>query len=128
MNLARYARIVIGIAAGSLLLLWPILSGRLDESARTAVLAGGALAAINTLLAFFILSWSEKRSTNVFLGAVLGGMVGRMGLMLLAVVTGVLVFGLPKVPLAISLLSYFVLFLALELMVLQKKTTAAVSR
>ena len=128
MNLARYARIVIGIAAGSLLLLWPILSGRLDQSGRTAVVAGGALAAFNTLLAFFIVSWSEKRSSNVFLGAVLGGMVGRMGLMLLAVVGGVLVFGLPKVPLAISLLSYFVLFLVLELMVLQKKTTAAVSR
>jgi hypothetical protein len=127
-NLARYAQIVIGIAAGSLLLLWPLLSGRLDEPGRTAVLAGGGLAAFNALLAFCIVCWSEKRSTNVFLGAVLGGMLGRMGLMLVAVVAGVLLFGLPKLPLAISLLSYFVLFLVLELMVLHKKTTPAVSR
>ncbi len=68
--------------------------------------------------------WSASRSTGVFMKAVLGGMVARMGLMLAAVVAGVLVFDLPKVPLAISLLAFFVLFLVLELTILHRLTSA----
>jgi uncharacterized membrane protein YccF (DUF307 family) len=70
--------------------------------------------------------WSANRSTNVFMGAVLGGMVGRMGLLLAAVVAAVLLLGLPKVPLALSLLSYFVLFLVFELAMLHRKTSRPV--
>lgn len=121
MSLKRYALIVLAIVSGSLLLL-PALSGVLDPDARMAALVGGVLAALNTLSAYFIVSWSEKRSTNVFLRAVLGGMVARMGLMLAAVVVAVLYLGLPKVPLAVSLLSYFVLFLVFELRILHKRT------
>src|SRR3990172_6003389 len=47
----------------------------------------------------------------------LGGMVGRMALMLAAVLVGVLVLGLPRLPLVVSLLAYFALFLAMELAV-----------
>jgi hypothetical protein len=50
-------------------------------------------------------------------------MVGRMALMLAAVVMGVLVFDLPKVPFAISLLAFFVLFLVLELTILHRRTS-----
>jgi hypothetical protein len=49
-------------------------------------------------------------------------MVGRMGLLLVAVVVGVLALGLPKVPLAIALLTYFVLFLVMELAILHRHT------
>lgn len=128
MSLKRYALIVLLIVSGSLLLLLPALSGVLDASGRIATLLGGTLAALNTLLAYFLLDWSEKRPTNVFLSAVLGGMVARMALMLAAVVGAVTYFGLPKVPLAVSLLSYFVLFLIFELRVLQKRTTPAPQR
>ena len=48
-----------------------------------------------------------------------------MGLMLAAVVAGVLLLGLPKLPLAVSLLSYFVLFLVMELTILHRRTSAA---
>jgi hypothetical protein len=85
---------------------------------------GGVLAALNTLAAYGLASWSIGRSTNAFLGAVRGGMVGRMGLMLAAVVAGVLALGLPKIPLAISLLSYFVVFLVMELALLHKRTSS----
>ncbi len=47
-----------------------------------------------------------------------------MALMLAAVAVGVLVFDLPKVPLAISLLAFFVLFLVLELTILHRRTSA----
>lgn len=123
MSLKRYALIVLAIVSGSLLLLLPALSGVLDAGAQMAALFGALLAALNTLLAFFLVSWSEKRSTNVFLRAVLGGMVARMALMLGAVVLAVIYLGLPKVPLAISLLGYFVLFLVFELRILHTRTT-----
>ena len=46
-----------------------------------------------------------------------------MALVLAAVVAGVLLLGLPKLPLAFSLLSYFVLFLVMELTILHRRTT-----
>jgi hypothetical protein len=53
----------------------------------------------------------------ILFGALLGGMIGRMALMLAAVVAGVLLLGLPRLPLVIALLSYFTLFLVMELTV-----------
>lgn len=127
MSLARYATVVAGIVGGSLLLSWPFL-GPLGRQGRLAAAYGGSVAAANALLAHGIVLWSEGRSTNVFLGAVLGGMVGRMALMLAAVVIAVLGFGLPKVPLAVALLTYFVLLLVLELRVLHRRTSQPEAR
>jgi hypothetical protein len=101
---------------------WPLLPA--DAGARGAVAAGGALAALNTILAYALVLWSRDRSTNAFLGAVLGGMVGRMGLMLVGVLVLVLLLEMPKVPLAASLLSFFVLFLVVELAILHRRTSA----
>jgi len=122
-SLGKYAILVLAAVATLLAAVWPLLPA--EPAGRSAVAAGGALAAFNTILAYYLVLWSSGRSTNVFLGAVLGGMVGRMALMLAAVVTGVLLFGLPKVPFAISLLSFFVLFLVLELTILHRRTSAA---
>lgn len=118
MSLQRYALIVLGIVSGSQALLLPALDG----PARVASALGGALAAANTLAAYFLVRWSEKRSSNAFLRAVIGGMVARMALMLGAVVAAILYLGMPKLPLSFSLLSYFVLFLVFELGVLHKHT------
>jgi len=118
----RYALIVLGIVSGSLLLVLTGLSGVLDGSARLAALTGGVLAAANTLTAYFLVRWSERRSSNVFMRAVIGGMLARMALMLGAVLLAILYLGLPKLPLTISLLSYFMLFLIFELRVLHTHT------
>jgi hypothetical protein len=121
-SLARYTLIVLGTVLGSLALLWPALAD-LGELGRAAALFGGLLAAANALIAYATVLVSEKRSPKVFLGAVLGGMLGRMAALLLAVVAAILVLELPKVPLAVSLLAYFVLFLGFELSILHRKTT-----
>jgi hypothetical protein len=123
LSLARYATVVVAFVAVSLGLLLPALSSRLDRAALRAAVAGGSLAAANTVLAYGLVLWSSRRSTNVFLGTVLGGMVGRMALMLAAVIAGVAWLGLPKVPLALALLSYFVVFLAFELVTVHRRTT-----
>ena len=125
MSLLRYTIFVLCVAAATSALAWGVALRRADAPTRWAVAFGGALAVANTLAAHGLVLWSARRSTNAFLGAVLGGMVGRMGLMLAAVVAGVLLLGLPKLPLAVSLLSYFVLFLIMELSILHRRTSAA---
>jgi len=125
MSLARYASIVLTISGASLALL-ALLPGA-DPATRGAVLFGASLATFNTLLAHFLILWSSGRSTAVFLRAVLGGMIARMALMLMSTVAGILWLSLPKIPLAVSLLSYFGVFLVLELFVLQKRMPAGLA-
>ena len=125
MSLIRYSVLVVGIAAATFALGWGVALRRADAPARWAATFGAALAVANTIVAHALVQWSAQRSPNVFMGAVLGGMVGRMALMLAAVAAAVLWLGLPKVPLAVSLLSYFVLFLAMELTILHQRTSGA---
>ena len=124
MTLGRYALLVTGVAVSLLALAWALGLRRLDVASRWAAVYGSALAVLNTILAHFLVLWSARRSTNVFLGAVLGGMVGRMAVLLLAVVAGIVLLGLPRLPLAVSLLSNFVLFLIMEMTILHRRTTA----
>jgi hypothetical protein len=120
-TLARYALVVLAIVGGSLALLWPVLP--LDGQGRRAAAFGAALATVNALAAYFLVVWSEGRTTAAFFRAVLGGMTGRMAVMLGAVLVGVLVLDLPKVPLATSLLGYFVVLLVLELAIVHHRTS-----
>jgi hypothetical protein len=125
LSLLRYSILVTGVAVATFAVAWAIALRRVEAPVRGAAAFGAALALANTVLAHALVLWSSRRSTNAFLGAVLGGMVGRMALMLGAVVAGVLLLGLPKLPLAASLLSYFVLFLVMELTILHRRTTPA---
>jgi hypothetical protein len=118
-TLARYVAVVLGAVGASLGAAWPTLSAE----ARPAVLTGALLAALNTVCAYFLALWSAGRSNNAFFVAVLGGMLARMTVLLAAVLVGVLVFGLPKLPLTFSLLAYFVVFLVLELAVVSRRPT-----
>jgi hypothetical protein len=124
-SLGKYVLVVLAVVGGSQVLLWPLLAPALGPAGWLATVAGGGLAAANAVVAHGLVVWSAGRSANVFMRAVLGGMVGRMAVMLAAVVALVLGLGLPKVPLAVSLLSYFVFFLAIELTVLHKRTAEA---
>lgn len=128
MTFTRYAMAVIAVVAVSFAVLWPALSASVGERARGAALVGGLLAAANTVFAYALVLWAERRSTKAFMGAVLGGMLGRMVILLAAVVALVAWLGLPKVPLAVGLLAYFVLFLVFEIAVLHRKTTVTVTR
>jgi branched-subunit amino acid ABC-type transport system permease component len=111
-SLQRYSILVALVAAATL----PVAALVLPSGTQLPAIAFGALLAmLNTLAAHALVLWSERRSTKVFLGAVLGGMAGRMALMLAAFVVGVLGLGLPRLPLVASLLGYFMLFLVLEL-------------
>jgi hypothetical protein len=114
-SLLRYSTLVLLVSAATLAAASLVLPAA--TPARAAILFGAALAILNTLAAHALAAWSERRSTQAFFGAVLGGMVGRMALMLAAVVLGVLLLDLPRLPLVVSLLSYYTLFLVMELTV-----------
>lgn len=121
MSLGRYAVLVLVLVAATLGLVGPLFRNSLGRLGLVAAVVGGGLATANTLAAYALIVWSEGRPTKAFLGAVLGGMLGRMALMLAAVAACVLYFDLPQVPLTVSLLGYFVFFLILELAVVQRK-------
>lgn len=120
MTFGKYALIVLSAAGLSQAALLPLLS----EPVRPAVTLGAALAVSNVLLAFALAAWGLKRSPRAFLGAVLLGMMFRLGLVLLAVAVAVAALGVPKVPLTMALLGYFVPFLFFELAVLHRTTPA----
>jgi len=111
--------IVLGIVSATLAIAWPFVAAE----ARAAVLAGAGLSAGNTVLAYLLTMRALAWSANAFLGVVLGGMVARMVVVLGAVVGAVVALDLPPLPLAVSLLSYFVAFLGFELTVLHRVTS-----
>jgi hypothetical protein len=122
MTLGKYTMLVLGVVAAAAAVVVPLALRDLDAPARAAIAYGTALAVLNTLAAHALVVWSEGRSTQAFLRAVLGGMLGRLVLVLAAVVAGVLVLGLPKVPLALALLSFFIVFLFMEISILHRRT------
>ncbi len=121
MSLGNYSILVLAVVLATLGPLWPLALRRLDAPARWAVAFGGTIAVLNAIAAYALVRWSTSRPTVAFLRAVLGGMVLRIAVMLAALAAGLLLLGLPQLPLAAALLGYFILFLALELLVLQRR-------
>jgi hypothetical protein len=119
-SFARYAQVVAALTGGSLALLWP-LSGALGPGGWTAAAWGAALALLNALAAYALVRWSDGRPTVTFFRAILGGTLLRMTAMLAAVVIGLRVAGLSMMPFVVSLLGFFVAFLALETTVLSRR-------
>lgn len=99
--------------------------GPVDPHAMRSVAFGAGLAGANAIVAYATVLWSRNRSTNVFMGAVLGGTLGRMAVMLAAVAVGLGMLDLRRVPLVAALLSYFVLFLIFEMKLLSRRPADA---
>jgi hypothetical protein len=127
MTLSTYALRVTAMAGGSLALLWPVLHRMAEPGSPQAAAFGAILCALNTVGAYGLVSWAQGRSTSAFMGAVLGGMLGRMAAMLAAVAAGVVLLGLPQLPLVFSVLSYFTLFLVFELNVVNRTVRTQVA-
>ena len=115
--------IVGAMAAVPLAASWPVLGGRRDGTF-AAVALGGGLAGLNAVAAYALIAWSAGRSNVAFFRAVLGGTLGRMAFLLGAVAVAILGFGLPRLPVVIALLSFYVAFLALELAVVHRSPGA----
>ncbi|MBN2369162.1 MAG: hypothetical protein JXO72_01600 [Vicinamibacteria bacterium] len=119
MNFIKYSALSCGFCAASLAVL--LLADALNERDRSAVILGGVVATVNAILAYLFVLLASRRSARAFMGFVLGGMIGRMAFMLAAVFLAIVRLGFPRVPLAVSLLSYFTLYLVFELAVLHQR-------
>jgi hypothetical protein len=125
---ARYAAIVLLSVGGTVAAVLVGLHDRLGPGDAAAVAGGATIAAVNSVAAYGLVAWSAGRSTASFFRAILGGMLARMTVMLGAVVAGILAFGLPRLPLVFSLLSYFVVLLAFELVVVTRRLARPAGR
>ncbi|MBM2845363.1 MAG: hypothetical protein HW407_675 [Bacteroidetes bacterium] len=86
-----------------------------------AAIVGALLSTANVLLGYLAIEFSFEKSYTTFLKAVLGGMGIRMLGMLGMLVMLIKVFGFHATALVISLLGFYVIFLILEILFIQKK-------
>jgi hypothetical protein len=100
----------------------PLLAGADGTPAVAAAALGATLAGTNALAAYGLVLWSRSRSNRDFMRAILGGMLVRMGASLVAVVVAIRWLAVPQLPLVLSLLGHFVIFLALEMFAVQKSS------
>ncbi len=86
-----------------------------------AAVAGALLSTVNVLLGFLAIEYAFDKSYTVFLKAVLGGMGLRMLCLLGAMIVLILVFHMHTVALTVSLLGFYLIYLFLEILFIQKK-------
>lgn len=120
MSLTAFA----GVVAATVSLTMAVSAQTLGARPAQAVSAGALLAGLNALAAYALVLWSRGRSTGAFMKAILGGLTARLLAMLAAVVLALRVLGLAEAPFVASLLGHFVLFLVLELWLVQRGAPA----
>jgi hypothetical protein len=86
-----------------------------------AVVAGALLSTANVLAGFLMIELTFEKSYSGFLKAVLGGMGIRMSVLLGLMALGIAVLHLDTVWFSVSLLGFYLLYLVLEILYLQKK-------
>ena len=94
-----------------------------SEDVLIAVVVGAILSTANVLLGFLAIEFSFEKSYTTFLKAVLGGMGLRMVFLLGVLLILIKFAGLHAVALTVSLLSFYFVFLVLEVLFIQKKVT-----
>jgi hypothetical protein len=87
------------------------------------VVMGAVLSTINVLAGYATIEYSFTKSYSTFLKMVLGGMGVRMGFVLVALLLLIKVFKVHTVALVSSLLGFYVIFLILEVIFIQRKLT-----
>jgi len=113
-------QIAVVVFLSAMLSVYPLFAYASAEVIR-AFIAGVMISVANVLAGYAAIEYSIDKSYTVFLKAVLGGMGLRMLGMLTALMVLIEVFHFQAVPLVISLMGYYVLFLILEVMFMQKK-------
>jgi len=86
-----------------------------------AAIVGALLSTVNVLLGYLAIEFSFEKSYTTFLKAVLGGMGIRMLGMLCMLIMLIKVFGFHAAALVTSLLGFYIIFLILEILFIQKK-------
>ena len=115
-------RISLVLVSAALILGYPLGVSASPET-RMAVVFGAVLATINVGLGYAAIEYAFHRSYTAFLKAVLGGMGVRLVLILGALVVLITQWEVPVLPLTISLFGFYIVFLTLEVLYIQRKVS-----
>ena len=113
-------QIAVVFFVSALLSAYPLFAFASAEVIR-ACIAGVLISLANVLAGYAAIEYSIDKSYTTFLKAVLGGMGVRMVVMLGALLILIMMFHFQAVPLVVSLMGYYILFLILEVLFMQKK-------
>jgi uncharacterized membrane protein len=117
----RFPKVAVGIfIAAFVLCLYPMMRWGTGAMIRSAV-AGGVLSLMNVLAGYAAIEYAFNRSYTFFLKVVLGAMGIRLGVMLGVVALLLGVFRFHAASLVVSLFCFYVVYLVLEVLFLQKK-------
>ena len=127
LKLARTALGMAGVGGATLPLLILAAYAYGGRPAALSAGLGAALAASSALGGLALMGWAVPRSTHHFLGAVVGGFLGR--LILFSAAVALLAGGtdLPAAPFVVGLFYYYALFQALEIRALHRGRVGAPS-
>ena len=95
--------------------------------ATTGAGLGAALATVSALGGIWLLAWSFDKPQNVFLAALVGGVLGRMVLFSIALALVVMATEFPPAAFIGGLFAYYVIFQILEIRALHRSAGAATS-
>jgi len=113
-------QVLITLAASAALAAYPLWKLGSFEIVEAAIM-GALISTINVLVGYFAIEYSFTKSYTTLLKAVLGGMGLRMAFILVALLLLIKVFGFHTAALVTSLLGFYVIFLILEVIFIQKK-------
>jgi len=86
--------------------------------------AGLVMSTLNAVAGSLCIGYAFDKSQNVFLKVVYGGMVLRMGSLLLVFFVLITVFQIHKVALTVSLLGFYLIFLVMEIFSILRRVEA----
>ena len=86
-----------------------------------AVIAGGIIATLNILAGYAAIEYSVNKSMNTFMKFVFGGMGVRLAVMTGLLVALIRLFGFHAAALIASLAVFYIAYLGLEIVFIQKK-------
>jgi len=112
-------RILAVLCVTGALLAYPLLLG--SREIATAAVVGALLSTANVLLGYLAIEYSFEKSYTTFMKMVLGGMVARMLLTLGIMVVLIVVLHMHAVALTVSLLGFYLIYLVMEVLYVQKK-------
>jgi hypothetical protein len=116
-------QVLIALVVASVLSAYPLARfGSSDAIAGFVI--GAAISTLNVMLGFVAIEYSFDKSYTIFLRWVLGGMGLRMLLMLGLLAGMILVFRVDTVSLTVSVLGFYLVFLILEVLFIQRKMLA----
>ncbi|MBI5475770.1 MAG: hypothetical protein HY964_03430 [Ignavibacteriales bacterium] len=99
---------------------YPLIS-KAENSTIIAVIFGMILSIINVLLGFLAIQYSIGKSTATFFKFVIGGMGLRLLIFAVVLVVMIKIYSIPSLALISSLGIFYMVFLVLEVLYIQKK-------